>query len=207
MYTIIEWLEDVVAAPAVITDPARLLPSRATEKRDPYWDAVMRVTHGLDPRVLAYPVQQVEEPTDRNPWAWKYCEKCQGRSRMGQLSWGGASWKTYAVTCMNCHGRTKSYPDHGRHDGRAKPYGGSWHTVKGQIKSNLIAKHKREHNKWLKQVDRMCRENPTSTFVFKPKACGKPGCTAEEVAVAGIGKKVRSIDDAMVQLQLLGVNV
>lgn len=87
-------------------------------------------------------------------------------------------------------------------DYRDRPYGGSWHRVQGQPESDLLARRQKEYRRWLKEVAKRCRENPSSTFVYKPK--GPPPPSYEVQRHRG---KVRSVDDAMVQLQLLGVSV
>lgn len=72
----------------------------------------------------------------------------------------------------------------------ARPYGGSWLEVKGQPRSNLLRRHTREHNRWLKQLDRQCRDNPSPSFHFR---------RAKD--------PITKVDDVELKLQLLGVTL
>lgn len=66
------------------------------------------------------------------------------------------------------------------------PYGGSWHYVEGQRKHSLVSKNARELRQYLKTVDRYCKNNPPTTFRYRP-------ADTEEA------------QDAVVTLQVLGV--
>lgn len=215
MYTILEWLElQQRPTPTIITDPSRLIGRIAPDPDSAYRRAVREVM-GYDP---APPEWQhlmkapPEQPADYKPWT--YCEKCRGRSSLLRHPAG------FRVTCLHCHGRTVTTPSFtGRGPVHTKPYGGSWHSVKGQRASSMTNRNAQRFRAFIRQVDKQCKENPSPTFRFKAADCKRPGCTAEEQRYGSerrrggqsdapqVGKPVRSIDDAMVQLQLLGVTV
>lgn len=93
-----------------------------------------------------------------------------------------------------------------------RSFGADWHRVKGQPKSNMKRVHARRFTAWLKRLDQRLAANPSETFVYAPpeECVTDPECRTKDVRRGSTytsNRGVRSVEDATLQLQLLGVEV
>lgn len=95
-----------------------------------------------------------------------------------------------------------------------RSFGADWHRVQGQPKSNMKRVHARRFTTWLRKLDQRCADNPSETFrYYPPTECKEdPECRTHTVRKGSgssysTNRGVRTLEDAVVQLQLLGVEV